>query len=91
MCFNLYVKIKEKIGKKALWLRSNLSNFVSQFIDTSLFMFLAFYAFNKGVGDNFSFLFSLIIPYWLLKCFMSIIETPFVYLAVRWLKGDKTK
>jgi hypothetical protein len=84
----IFQKIKEKIGKKALWLRSNLSNFVSQFIDTCLFMFLAFYAFNKGLGENFSFLFSLIIPYWLLKCFMSIIETPFVYLAVKWLKSD---
>ena len=87
----VFQKIREKIGKKALWFRSNLSNFVSQFIDTCLFMFLAFYAFNKGIGDNFSFLFSLIIPYWLLKCFMSIIETPFVYMAVRWLKGETKK
>jgi len=27
----------------------------------------------------------------LLKCFMSIIETPFVYIAVRWLKGENKK
>ncbi|EKE14274.1 MAG: hypothetical protein ACD_12C00597G0003 [uncultured bacterium] len=87
----VFQRIKERIGKKALWLRSNLSNFVSQFIDTCIFMFLAFYAFNRGIGDNFSFLFSLIIPYWLLKCFMSIIETPFVYLAVKWLKSDTKK
>ena len=85
----IFQKIKEKIGKNALWFRSNLSNFVSQFIDTSIFITLAFYAFNKGFGDNFSFLFSLIIPYWLLKCFMSVIETPFVYLGVKWLKGNK--
>ncbi|MEK7177458.1 MAG: queuosine precursor transporter [Patescibacteria group bacterium] len=87
----IFQKIREKIGKKALWFRSNLSNFVSQFIDTCMFMFLAFYAFDKGFGNNFSFLFSLIIPYWLLKCFMSIIETPFVYLAVNWLKGEQKK
>ena len=87
----IFQKLRAKIGKKALWLRSNLSNFISQFIDTSIFITLAFYAFNKGVGDNFSFLFSLIIPYWLLKCFMSIIETPFVYLAVKWLKGEVKK
>ncbi len=87
----VFQKIRERLGKKALWLRSNLSNFISQFVDTCIFMFLAFYAFDKGVGDNFSFLFSLIIPYWLLKCFMSVIETPFVYVAVRWLKGDKKK
>jgi len=87
----VFQKIREKIGKKALWLRSNLSNFVSQLIDTCVFMFLAFYAFDKGFADNFSFLFSLIIPYWLLKCLMSIIETPFVYIAVRWLKGENKK
>ncbi len=87
----IFQKIRERLGKKALWLRSNLSNFISQFIDTTIFMFLAFYAFDKGLGDNFSFLFSLIIPYWLLKCFMSIIETPFVYLAVRWLRGENKK
>jgi hypothetical protein len=83
--------ITKKIGKKSLWLRSNISNFVSEFIDTCVFITLAFYAFDKGFNNNFSFLFSLIIPYWLLKCFMSIIETPFVYLAVRWLKGENKK
>ncbi len=87
----IFQRLKKNLGSKALWLRSNLSNFISQFIDTVIFMFLAFYAFNKGVGANFSFLFSLIIPYWLLKCFMSIIETPFVYLAVRWLRGETKK
>ncbi len=87
----IFQKLRKSLGSKALWLRSNLSNFISQFIDTVIFMFLAFYAFDKGFGDNFLFLFSLIIPYWLLKCFMSIIETPFVYLAVRWLRGETKK
>lgn len=87
----IFEKIREKLGKKALWLRSNLSNFISQFVDTCIFMFLAFYAFDKGFSNNFSFLFSLIIPYWLLKCFMSIIETPFVYLTVSWLRGENKK
>ncbi len=87
----IFEKIRKRIGKKALWFRSNLSNFLSQFVDTTVFMFLAFYAFDKGFGNNLSFLFSLIIPYWLLKCFMSIIETPFVYLAVRWLRGENKK
>ena len=53
-------------------------------------MFLAFYALDKGLGNNVSFLFSLILPYWLLKCTMSIIETPLVYAGVRWLKGDSS-
>ncbi len=83
----IFVKIRQALGKKALWFRNNASNFVSQLIDTSVFMFLAFYAFDKPFGNNISFLVSLIIPYWLLKCFMSVIETPLVYLGVRWLRN----
>lgn len=85
----VFVKIRDLFGKKALWFRNNASNFISQFVDTFVFMFLAFYAFDKGLMDNLSFLFSLIIPYWLLKSFMSVIETPLVYLGVRWLRKDK--
>lgn len=85
----IFAKIREKLGKKALWFRNNASNFVSQFLDTSVFMFLAFYSFDKGFNENFPFLISLIIPYWLLKCFMSVIETPLVYLGVNWLKKDR--
>lgn len=85
----VFAKIREKLGKKALWFRNNASNFASQFLDTFVFMFLAFYSFDKVFSDNFPFLISLIIPYWLLKCFMSIVETPLVYLGVKWLKKDK--
>ncbi len=81
----LFSYIRKKLGKKALWLRNNASNFIAQFFDTVLFMFLAFYAFDKSFDANLMFLWSLILPYWLLKCFMSIIETPLVYLGVNWL------
>lgn len=85
----VFVKIRQKLGSKGLWFRNNASNFVSQLLDTVIFMTLAFYAFNRPFGDNASFLLSIIVPYWLLKCSMSVIETPFVYLGVRWLKKDK--
>lgn len=86
----VFVRLRKALGQKSLWLRNNLSNFASQFVDTSVFMFLAFYAFDKPFMNNFTFLVSLIIPYYLLKCFMSIIETPLVYLGVSWLKNDKS-
>lgn len=87
----IFSYIRQRLGKSKLWLRNNTSNFVSQFFDTVIFITLAFYAFDKPFGDNFSFLTSLIIPYWLLKCVMSVIETPFVYFGVKWLKNDKQK
>lgn len=84
----IFVRIRKALGTKALWFRNNVSNFVSQFFDTVLFISLAFYEPHLSMGNNGAFLLSLIIPYWLLKCSMSIIETPLVYLGVRWLKKD---
>lgn len=80
----IFSKIRERLGKRGLWLRNNVSNFTGQFFDTSLFMFLAFYE-PGAVG----FVLSLIWPYWLLKCACSMAETPLTYLGVRWLGKDK--
>lgn len=85
----LFAKIREMFGKSKLWLRVNLSNLISQFVDTTVFITLAFYALDKPFSDNFTFLLGIILPYWLLKTFMSVIETPFVYLGVNWLKSEK--
>lgn len=85
----VYTAIRKKFGKKKLWFRNNVSNFISQFTDTCIFMTLAFWMFDKPFDSNVLFLWSLILPYWLVKCFMSIIETPFVYVGVRWLQSEK--
>lgn len=82
----IFAQIRQKLGKKNLWLRTNASNIISQFFDTTIFMLLAFYALDKPIAPNLTFLSGLILPYWLLKCFMSIIETPLVYLGVKWLQ-----
>jgi hypothetical protein len=82
----VFVKLRAKFGKKKLWLRNNVSNFIGQFVDTTIFYTLAFYAFDKPFSANWGFLVGLILPYWLLKCSMSVIETPLVYLGTKWLK-----
>jgi len=87
----IFAKLRERMHKKSLWLRTNLSNFISQLLDTVVFMVLAFYTFDQSFMANWSFLISLIIPYWLTKCGMSIIETPLVYLGVKWLKPKRGK
>lgn len=87
----IFYRLKENTKGKMLWLRSNVSNYISQLVDTFVFMFLAFYALDKGFGDNFSFLISITIPYWLLKCFMSTVETPFTYWGVKWLRGSESQ
>ena len=76
---------KKLTGGRFLWLRNNASTIVSQFLDSTIFMFLAFYLATPQY--NVEFIFALIIPYWLLKVVIAIADTPFVYLGVRWLKG----
>jgi hypothetical protein len=85
----IFNKLRETMGKKALWFRNNASNIISLFFDTVIFMTLAFYALDKSFMNNFNFLVSVILPYWFMKCFMSVIETPLVYLGVNWLKKGK--
>jgi|SRR5579885_1437106 len=83
----IFTRLRQQFGKRQLWFRTNASNFISEFFDTALFIKLAFYAFDKPVSVNLIFLCSLILPYWLLKCFMSIAETPLVYFGVKWLRS----
>jgi len=79
---------KKKANGKALWLRNNLSTIVSQAIDTFIFMLVAFWQ----VSPKFTLIFiiQLAIPYYLFKVLFALIDTPFVYLGVNWLK-DKSK
>ncbi len=85
----IFVHIRSRLGKSKLWLRNNVSNIVAQLLDTILFMTLAFYSFSTPLSGNVQFLSSIIIPYWLVKCFMSVIETPLLYVGIRWLKDEK--
>ncbi len=76
---------KQKTQGKFLWLRNNASTVVSQFIDTTLFMFLAFYAISPKF--TVEYIFALIIPYWIIKVLFALFDTPFCYLGVKWLRG----
>lgn len=86
----IFVWLRQKFGKGAFWLRNNVSNFVSQFIDSGTFLILAFYDLNQSFANNMSFILSLLIPYWLLRCLLSVLETPLAYWGVSWLKKGKS-
>jgi len=74
---------REKWGTRFFWLRSNLSNLWSQFLDTIIFMVIAFY----GVYSNEA-LVSLIISWWLFKVGMGVLYTPLSYVGL-WLLREK--
>ena len=75
---------KKKTGGRWLWLRNNLSTIVSQFIDTTIFMFVAFYLITPKFTAEF--IFALIIPYWIFKIVFALLDMPLVYAGVKWLK-----
>jgi len=87
----IFAKLRQRLGKRGLWLRNNVSNFLSQFIDVLVWTTIAFYSFGDSLGSNTAFILGIIIPYWAVRCAMSLAETPIVYLAVRWLRGNKVE
>jgi len=72
-----FLKWKEITRGKWLWLRNNASTIVSQFIDTTIFITLAFY----GILP-LHVLLNLIWSHWLWKVVVAICDTPFVYIGV---------
>ena len=74
--------LKARIGGRFFWLRSFLSNLWSQFLDTVIFMTIAFY----GVYET-SLLISLVISWWLFKVLAGFLYTPLSYLGIRLLRG----
>lgn len=65
-------------AKKFLWLRNNGSTLVSQFLNTLLFTFAAFW----GVHDV-NTLFSIVLSSYVIFIVTSLVDTPVVYLARR--------
>ena len=84
---------KKKFKGKYLWLRNNLSTFVSQAIDSIVFTALAFgilpILFRNPDGLlPWVDLVEIIITTYLLKLVVAAIDTPFIYLSYRFKPGD---
>lgn len=67
---------RSKTRTRHLWLRNNLSTVVSQFLDSLVFIVIAFY----GVIP----VWPLIFGQWIIKCAIAVLDTPVIYLMV-WL------
>ena len=77
---------KWKPDYKDIWIRNNLNTFIGQVIDNSLFTILAFGG-VYGVKELFVIAFST----YFLELFISVMDTPFVYIAALWKKQGKIK
>ncbi|OBQ46655.1 queuosine precursor transporter [Halodesulfovibrio spirochaetisodalis] len=69
---------KAKTNGKMLWLRNNASTLASHVIDSGIFCLIAFY----GVFPT-AVLVEIMITTVLFKAFVSVLDTPFIYLAKR--------
>lgn len=65
--------LKEKLHNQHLWVRNNVSTWISQFIDTTIFITIAFYGLFPIV--------ELIIGQYIVKVIIAAVDTPFLYLA----------
>lgn len=79
----VFKKIRDLTGDRMLWLRNNGSTLVSQAVDTIVFYVIAFF----GLIPN-SALISLLIGNYLLKIFLAAVDTPIVYILVKWARGS---
>jgi hypothetical protein len=70
---------KDLTKGKHLWIRNNLSTLISQLIDTTIFITVAFY----GTGTP---LLSLILGQYTLKLIIAVCDTPLVYLLISIVK-----
>lgn len=75
---------KKKTRGKYLWLRNNASTIVSQTIDSTIFILIAF----AGLMPN-SALIPMITGQLVVKWIIAIADTPFCYLLVSWLGRSK--
>jgi queuosine precursor transporter len=74
----IFKKIKKITGEKYIWLRATFSTLVSQFIDSFVVTFIAFYVFQ---GWTFPKVLAICIVGYSYKFLMAILMTPVVYLV----------
>jgi uncharacterized integral membrane protein (TIGR00697 family) len=71
---------KKVTGDRHLWLRNNLSTLVSQFLDSFIFITIAFYG-VMPIG-------SLIIGQWIIKVAIALLDTPVIYFVVYMIRKN---
>ena len=70
--------VKKKTGDKMMWLRSTGSTVVSQFIDSFIVLFIAFYI---GQGWDFRLVMAICLINYIYKFIMAVVLTPVLYIV----------
>lgn len=82
----IYAYIKKLTGSRYLWLRNNLSTWVSQLIDTVVIDMLYLY---WGLGMTFQEVLPIMVFSYLYKSAFSFLSTPLLYLGVSLIQKER--
>lgn len=75
--------IKKMTGEKGVWLRATGSTLMSQFIDSFIVLFIAFYI---GAGWSLKLVLAIGLVNYCYKFVMAVVLTPLIYLAHFWIE-----
>jgi queuosine precursor transporter len=82
----IFHKIKKITGEKNIWLRATGSTLVSQFVDSFIVLFIAFYigtriSSNQGAPWSFAQVMTVCVGNYIYKFVMAVVLTPVIYLV----------
>lgn len=87
----IFHKIKKATGEKNIWLRATGSTIVSQFVDSFIVLFIAFYvgprvSSSQGQPWSFALVMTICIGNYIYKFVMALVLTPVIYLVHHWIE-----
>lgn len=86
----IFHKIKQSTGEKGIWIRATGSTLVSQFIDSFVVLFIAFYIAPRILGKiqpwSFGQVMTICIGNYLYKFIVAVVLTPLIYLIHGWIE-----
>ena len=77
----LFNYLKQALSGKSLWLRNNLSTIISSLVDNTVFSIFAWILLNPEPVSVYNVIMIYILGTYLLRIFIALIDTPFIYIA----------
>ncbi len=81
--------LKTVTSNKLLWLRNNISTAVSSLIDNTIFSIFAWIILNPNPFPLSDVIMTFILGVYLLRVFIALLDTPFIYLAKYFIPREK--
>ena len=76
-----FKKISKLTNKRFLWLRNNVSTMISSLFDNTIFSLFAWIILNPNPLSFNTVVFTFILGTYILRVFIALIDTPFMYLS----------